>query len=64
MYCKPINKQDCKTFDDHVRRLADIFLDCGSLQVLEMETVKICKENDFDVQEMVKHVQWMVEDLK
>ncbi|PGK10555.1 hypothetical protein CN895_23180 [Bacillus cereus] len=64
MYCKPINKKDCKTFDDHVRRLTDIFLDCGSLQVLEMETIKICKENDFDVHEMVKQVQWMIEDLK
>ncbi|UYX53343.1 hypothetical protein M3Y14_04090 [Bacillus thuringiensis] len=64
MYCKPINKKGCKTFEDHVRRLVDIFFECGNLQVLEMETIKICKENNFDIYEMVKHVQWMIEDLK
>lgn len=51
------------TFDYHVRRLVDILFDCGSLQVLETETVKICKEHNFDIHEMVKHVQWMIEDL-
>lgn len=63
MKCEPIKKKNCKTFDDHVRRLVDIFFDCGVLQVLEMETEKMAKENNFDPHELAKHVMWMIEDL-
>lgn len=58
-----MNEFVSNTFDYHVRRLVDIFFDCGSSQVLETETIKVCKENNFDIHEMVKHVQWMIEDL-
>ncbi|ANT41216.1 hypothetical protein STITCH_17 [Bacillus phage Stitch] len=43
--------------------MVDIFFDCGVLQVLEIETEKIAKENNYDPGELAKHVMWMIEDL-
>lgn len=64
MYCRPIKKSDCKTIEDHAKRLADIYMDCRSESITFIELNKVVKENNFNYNELVSKVANIVSEME